>query len=266
MSNISNSQLATEFIPPMPRAAVEETAQFAINTEREEQLKRLLDGPYGPEYNYANYQYALDSGLLDVFEYDGKTGRDGIQHVLGGEVMKGNDGSRIPEGFHHEPSAPFGVTQPGSTYVDREQMNSLNSKSRASFKEVPFEPYKAQTIVDGLTKMTMQIDVESGQTEAVRSKNSMFPKEYDGLAVLQAVRMARDRRDVSKDVINPGGTLTAESAVPMIDGTSLMRIRLVMDAKTQKVRSAFPIVKVGGIMKLSGDAIDVALQQTERVR
>ncbi|MDB5175808.1 MAG: hypothetical protein JWM81_666 [Candidatus Saccharibacteria bacterium] len=266
MPNISNSQLATEFIPPMPRAAVEETAQFAVSPEREAQLKRLLDGPYGPEHNYANYEYALDSGLLDVFDYDAETGRDGIQHVLGGEVMKGEDGARIPEGFHHEPSAAFGITEPSSTYVDREHISSLNSKGRADLRETPFEPYKAKTVVAGLTKMTVQINLDSGETETVRAKNGMFPKEYDGLAVLQAVRLARDRRDVTKDVVNPSGNLVAESTVPMIDGTSLMRIRLVMDAQTQKVRSAFPIVKVGGIMKLSGEAIDATLQSTQKVR
>ena len=228
--------------------------------QRELALRRLLDGPYESSPSMGNYEYARDSGLLDKFVYDPASGDDAILHILAGNVKTGADGAEIVEGFHHEPSAAYGQDLYQRTYVDRSDHHTLNKKKRTELADNgPFETYKAHTVVAGRKKLTTQNNPESGQPEVVAAKSGMFPKEYDGLAVLQAIRLAADSRDRDHDERQENGNVLNVSYAPMIDGESLMKIRLVFNSDTSKIVSAYPIVKVGGIMKLSAAAIDSSL-------
>lgn len=248
-------QLETFPLPSLDRLIPQPRTAENITPRREAALRRLLDSPYGDDISMGNYEYARDSGLIDLFAYDPDRHLDGLQHTLSGVVVPGVDGSHTSEGFHHEPSGFYGEVDPDSTRVDLEHLELLNSKSKAEFKRAPFEPYKAKTFINGEKKITPQINEETGATEMVEAKNGMFPEEYDALAVMQAIRIALETRDKSKDVRVGNTKVVGEGYAPMIDGESLMKIRLVLDSKDLKVRSAFPIVKVGGIMKLSEAAI-----------
>lgn len=74
----------------------------------------------------------------------------------------------------------------------------------------------------------------------------MFPKEYDPLMVMQAIRIARDTRDSERDKVNDGAkVIVTEGRVPLIDGETPMRVRLILDRDTEKVITAAPIVRPG---------------------
>jgi hypothetical protein len=248
--------------PNLPVLSPEEpTAELvaAIPPEREAQLRRLLDDPYGPEYGYGNYEYALESGLVDLFYYDQESGEDGLVHVLSGVVRHGPNGAMAPEGFHHEPSAPYGSTEPDKTKVDRTHLEGLRSDKRRFYQEYPFEPYMAHVDIGGARKVSAQVDDKTGQTIIVETKNNMFPKEYDALAVLQAIRLAWENQDEASKKVQPNGKVVVIGYAPMIDGESLMKIRLVLDPVTHKIKSAYPTVKLSGVMRLSEQAVDEAL-------
>jgi hypothetical protein len=88
----------------------------------------------------------------------------------------------------------------------------------------------------------------------------MFPKEYDALTVMQAVRIARQGRDRRNDRLAENGNIISGGYAPMIDGKSVMQVRLVMDPESEKIVAAWPLVKFRGIMKLS----ELALQKIEQ--
>ena len=217
---------------------------------RENQIRNLLDDPYGM-LRVGNYEYASKSGLLDEFYYDPETGSDGVIHILSGEAASDENGTVIPIGFHHEPSAKFGPLDPTQTFVDNSRISNT-AKARKSFSQQPFEPYKAHVRIGGFKKMGRVIDPETGSATLSEIANGMFPKEYDGLAVLKAVSIARNNLSVSTQaIITQQGDKIVEGYAPMIDGKSLMRIRMLIDKSTGTIKTAYPIVKSGGIMKLS---------------
>ena len=205
-----------------------------------------------------DYEFANQTGLLNMFYYNPETGEDGLMHVLGGEYYVDEHGTRVPHGFHHEPSADAAwvydaegerIEQP-KTYVDRTHLLGRNSKYRETFLERPYSPYHARVVIDGLKKQTIKVNQETGESKLVDTNNGMFPKEYDVLAVLQAIRQARDGRDRSKDrLIADRGIIVTEGEAPLLDGEHAMKVRLILEATSEKVASAIPIVRYGG-MKL----------------
>jgi hypothetical protein len=83
----------------------------------------------------------------------------------------------------------------------------------------------------------------------------MFPSDYDALAVMQAIRIARDTRDTSRDkIIEATGSSRAvirtEGKVPLIDGKSFMTIKFILDKDSGKVITAFPKIRDKPIMGL----------------
>jgi hypothetical protein len=238
----------TLVLPPPVLTSPQLTAEIPTGVdERESTLRRLLDGPYETQ-NYGNYEYARDSGLIDMFYYDPATGQDGLVHVLSGNIVR-DDEATTAEGYHHEPSGAFApLTQPAS-YVDRSHIETLNAKGRAEFTRRPFEPYKAKALVAGIMKTSVQVNDKTGAKELVVAKSGMFPQEYDALGVMQAVRIALSNRTVTQGSKSPG-IIVAEGTAPMIDGETPMNIRLVLDEKTDKVLSAWPLIKKAGAMKL----------------
>jgi hypothetical protein len=227
---------------------------------RDDVLRELL--PY-------DYDYALDSGLVDMFAYNPRTAEDGLLHVLTGE-SRATKGGVVVVGFHHEPSAPAVwpmVKVKGkirsTTRVDRGRVQRLPSKERHEYREFPFEPYAAYVVIDGLRKKRLAKN-ENGNQQVVDVRSSMFPKEYDALAVMQAIRIARDSRKVSQDcnVANSDGrnVINAVGAAPLIDGVSPMKIRMILDAKDKRVITAFPLLpEQPGIMRLTPQSADYHL-------
>lgn len=187
-----------------------------------------------------DYEYAQQSGLLDIFAYDPKSGKDALLHILTGDVTTTQDGlSFMPGGYHHEPSS-----RDSSTHVRRDHIAGRNSNSARHYKEVPFNPYAAQTTIEGFVKTVRTVNGETGEQTVVPDKTGMFPKEYDALTVIHAIKQAADHRDVSKDApsrINPDYILSEGTAV-MLDGESRMRIRLCLDKNSGKIISAYPVV------------------------
>lgn len=218
----------------------EELQQPPVNRDRA--LQELLG---------VDYEYAHEAGLINDYYYNPDTGEDGLMHILGGENFIDESGVRVPRGFHHEPSgravwvydSKGNEVEKADTYVDRAHLESKNSKQKRDFIELPYSPYQGRVVIDGLKKMTWSKDRKSGETVLVETNNGMFPKEYDALAVMQAVRIARDSRDKSKDKVDlDNRVIVAISQAPMLDGESQMAIKLVLDLDTGKVVSAYPIV------------------------
>jgi len=233
-------------------------------TDRDLALQTLLG---------TDYEYARMIGLIDMFYYDPVTGEDGLMHTLVGNVTVGDQGASIPEGFHHEPSVEILMgTDSGQagqetaqllpTRVDREHLIGANSRAKAEFKELPFEPYKAKVIINNQKKLSIEKNPETGTEQVVETKNLMYPKEYDPMAVLQAIRIA------SENLESPDLELTLDQhgnhaevcvgSVPMLDGETRMRIRLVRDPRTHKIRTAIPLTRPGA-MKLSPSDINTHL-------
>ena len=230
------------------------TESKAFSGNRDAALHELLG---------TDYEHAHESGLVNLFYYNPDSSEDGLMHVLGGEYFVRPDGTRIPRGFHHEPSASAAWTYDDQgnivghprTYVDRTHLESKNSRNRKAFAEHPFEPYQARVVIDGLKKMTISRDRQTGESQLVETNNGMFPKEYDALAVMKAIKEAHDTRDKSEDRNDETNkAIFAEGTATKLDGKSRMKIRMVLDAPSGKVISAYPLTK-GKHMVLSQEEI-----------
>src|ERR1700733_3822559 len=94
---VTGEQLPPPTAPEqLPQAAPELTPLPPSTPEREAKLDFLL----GPDREFAE-----QSGLVGMFDYDPATHQDGLVHVLAGDEGKYPGGVEIPGGFHHEPSA-----------------------------------------------------------------------------------------------------------------------------------------------------------------
>lgn len=210
------------------------------------QRQALLGDLLGTDYDYAH-----EAGLLDMFDYRPEIGRDPLLHILTGELKTNEHGDILPEGYHHEPSARH-----PETVVDRQHMLDGDNHHRKKYREKPFEPYQARVTIEGFRKHTAV--VKKGVTESVPVSNVMFPKEYDALVVLQAIRQARETRDKSLDKPGRDGAIVATGYATMLDGETRMSIRMILDGQNEKVITAHPYApKERGYMNLS----EVAIQE-----
>ncbi|HMS23292.1 MAG TPA: hypothetical protein PKB09_00610 [Candidatus Saccharibacteria bacterium] len=229
-------------------------AETSVSVERDENLRRLL----GMDYNYA-----LDSGLLDIFARDSDTGDDGALHILTGISKETPNGGEVVEGFHHAPSAEL-VTNKGEmqkTYVSGPVMGSIAAKRRNEYVRYPFGPHNKHVVIEGRPKLSADDDGSQGLKFA---RNSMYPDEYDPLAVLETVKYAYDSRDPEEDIRSERQgevRFVNESTAPLIDGLNddgtpktPLRIRLVMD-EDHKIISAIPVSRPN-ILKLTKEEID----------
>ncbi len=227
--------------------------------EREAALRRLLDPPvmdaHGRVHTFGNFEYARDSGLIDMFAYDPDKNIDGLMHILVGDVVQEPSGRVRVEGFHINHDADY-VRQKYSSGENTEHLLGASSKHRRRYVERPFEPRKAQVTIGGHSKFEINTN-EHGKPVATAVDNAMFPHEYDALAAMQAIRIARDGRDRSRDK-HIDGVIVNESSAPMIDGVTQMPMVVVM-AEDEKVITAYPRAKESGYMKLTDTAIDYAL-------
>lgn len=229
---------------PVAMPAVEQalSASDRLFLDHHDTVARDLLGP--------DYDFAVQSGLTDMFYLDPSRNEDGLLHTLTGDVLTGEGGTILPGGFHHEPSS-----RDGQTFVERDHLEGRNAKSMREYREDPFSPYSAHVVVEGFRKTKTTTNAETGESTVHPAKNGMYPKEYDALAVMQTVRNALANRDTSRDYI-AGDTIITEGYAPMLDGQSQMRLRMCLDQETGKVISAYPMVARGSDkMKLDEDAI-----------
>jgi hypothetical protein len=188
------------------------------------------------------------------------------------------DGAVVVEGFHHEDSAQHiwpevqhedGSTKP-VTYADVRYAAGLTGKEAKAFRQYPLEPYAAAVAVNGLAKYAAIKGGANNTSEEVhikRAKSSMFPKEYDALAVMQTVRIAMENRnsEADKEVTDIHGrqVVLSEGTAPLLDGKTPMRVRLILEPGTDKVRGAFPLLPSNpGIMKLTQHEADAHIYGT----
>lgn len=235
---------------PYPQELIQQAYEH-----REMVLRDLLDPPHSEgSYAYSNYEYAVDSGLIDLFYFDPVHGEDGLVHVLAGETAHDESGARFVAGFHHEESSRSDIT-----YVDRQHLEQKASKARREYQETPFEPYNAHVVIGGYPKSSF-VTNEQGEVAEVSVKSTMFPKEYDPIAIMQAARIALDTRDVTKDTLNRSGRwIVTEGEAPMLDGVHTMKLRFFLDPESGKIASVFPITKGRNVMKLTDEATDIHL-------
>lgn len=222
---------------------------------REEMLQKLLG---------TDYEFAHQSGLIDMFYFNPDTGADGIAHILGGEGRISESGALVYEGFHHEPSGNMiWPTNPETgeplTRVDRTHLESANAHMRREFSEEPFEPYRARVDINGRRKMSLRPDRKTGEITLAETNNGMYPKEYDALAVLQAVRFAVETRDATADETIQDASIplivNKSATAPMLDGENTFKVRLVLEADTHKVINAIPVPKARGVMRLDPNEV-----------
>lgn len=236
-----------------------------ITAAREAELRRLLDPPMtdhqGNQISYYNFDYARDSGLIDEFAYDPAEGYDGLMHVLTGNVHN-QQGRRSVGGFHINHDPDYVGTVYGS-YEDNGQVKEMTSKHRRQYVVRPFEPRKSRVVVGGFEKTEVTHD-KNGIPRVAVVGSTMFPKEYDPITAMQAIRIAKQTRDRSLDEPK-GSKIIARGAAPMIDGRTQMEIFLVL-TPDEKVITAYPRVKEAGYMKLSDLAIKQALGLEEENR
>ncbi len=197
-----------------------------------------------------DYEYAKDSGLLDIFYHDPETGEEALEHILIGTEIVHESGAREVAGFHHELSSIR-----SDTYVDHEKMQAVRSNKRSEFKRLPYNPYNVIPVVRGFEKSVVTTDKTTSEKKIQRSKSSMFPREYDALAVMQAVRIARETRDASNDTQSESGYIIADGLAPMLDGQSNMTIRLVMEPATHKIVTAFPLHHKQKVVSMSPEEV-----------
>jgi len=254
-----------------PVSGIEQHGPSPHGLEQQSQAQEAREGVLR-ELLPIDYDYAQETGLIDRFYYDPDTGEDGLLHTLAGNLRTGPGGAFVAEGFHHEPSAelvwPSVMTEDGNaqsvTRVSREHLEGANNDTRQEFREFPLEPYRARVAVNGLMKYTIHRNQKTGEASLAPAKNSMFPKEYDALAVMQSIRIAQDTRDRSKDIssknVEGRDVLVAEGSAPLMNDEKQMQIRMIMDAETGKIMSAMPNVKrKPGIMKLTDKQAEQAI-------
>jgi hypothetical protein len=198
-----------------------------------------------------------------MFYYNPETGDDGLIHTLAGNVVKGEGGATLVEGFHHAPSGelvgPVMAKEDAgellTTMVDTEYPATLRSKKREAFKHYPLEPSRSKVAIAGLVKQAIREDPETGEKSLSPAKNSMFPDEYDPLAVMQSIRQAKDdpnRTEVMAKDDRGGDVIVAEGNATLMDGKTFMPIRMTLDPATHKVKTAIPLIKQRpGFMKLT---------------
>lgn len=241
-----------EVQPVVPEAVSSETIEQNI-ANREKVVKDLLG---------VDYDYAKETGLVDMFYYDPVTGEDGLAHTLGGNLHTNTDGMTEATGFHHEPSGesmwpttinPETKEVQFSTRALRQHLESLNNKGKEPYREYPLEPYRSQVAIGGYTKYAQL--KKGDQVVMAPARNSMFPKEYDVLPVLQSIRTAMNdpERTVQSTVNEEGIPVTVvQGNAKLMDGKTAMPVRMVLDAETGKIRTAIPMVKNRpGYMKLT---------------
>lgn len=217
-----------------------------VDAEREAKLHRLLG---------ADFDFAHDNGLIDIFAYDPATGEDGLLHTLAGGEKALPQGGSVAEGFHHAPSAEL-ITPEGEmpqTYVTGPVMANVKARRKSDFDQKPFAPYRSHVVVEGRPKVHAN---PNGESSLRLMNNSMYPQEYDPLAVLMTIKHAYDQRDPSQDVVterNGQTRIISESAAPSIDGynpdgtpKSPTQIRIVMN-ENQKIISAIPLDRSGAL-------------------
>ncbi|HEX8762718.1 MAG TPA: hypothetical protein VF733_03070 [Candidatus Saccharimonadales bacterium] len=203
-----------------------------------------------------DYEYASSSGLLDVFHYDPDTGQDGLMHILGGELRMSKKGMQISAGFHHEPSGELmwpGIIRGDGSVVSSTRVERVTSGGQVSARKL-MEPYAGEVVINGLEKFTLRRNPNTKQPELMRAVNTMFPKEYDPLSVLQAIRIARENRDTENEVLQISGKIPpaiwTKGKAPMIDGMSQMAIKMILDFETERVVTAMPLPEESDVMDL----------------
>jgi len=219
---------------------IREYMEHLSDTERDKQLRRYL----GPDYKIAK-----ESGLIDMFYYNPEEGRDGLMHTLVGEFIHGPNGS-VEEvaGAHHRASF-----RDPNTYVDFSHIT--NAKQRNRYAELQWQPWKSRSVIKSYPKQVIRMGEDNKPTVELKD-SGMFPDEYDPLAVMQAISIARGPgRDKSQDKILDDGTILAIGQAPLLDGERSMSIRMFLMPGTEQVISAFPNDRGVGRVVLSREAI-----------
>lgn len=207
----------------------------------------------------SDFLFAERTGLMNQFYIDPVTGEDGLLHMLSGSEATGPDGSIVYGGYHLESASQ----DSNLTRVNTNHPEVNSRKHRNRFVRFPFEPYQAHTIIGGYEKSTLHLDLNTGEYSVVPSKSQMFPEQYDALAVIRSVIQARDNRNRFNDKIVPGtmnpntySIVNDEATTIMLDGKTPMKIRLILDASTQKIISAYPLAnRVSEMMKLTPEEV-----------
>jgi len=201
--------------------------------------------------------YLIESGSFDIFDSDRDTETSALKHILIGDI----DG-----GFHSSAAVQLlGLNHPsrlGKTMIDKAHLSGKNAKKRRDYRELPFEPFSAHVVVGGMRKLIAQRPDESGISKDI--VNSMFPTEYDPVAVVRTINMAYKNIDQTTDrtillqdgteaVFNDSGTSL------LLDGNTQVNIVMLLDPATRKIITAYPKNKHTPYMKLDKQQINTHL-------
>lgn len=208
-----------------------------------------------------DYDHTINSGLIDMFHYDSESNTDGLIHTLIGDETGGFHSEAAQTLLRNNPETAYLVS---GTEVDRDHLLQKNSKERRPFFEIPYEPSTAKISIDGLAKTAVRKKGEG--SVIIDAANSMYPKEYDVVTTLHAIRQAMESRDPNSDdfIASPHGDVIVNNTgeATMLDGVTKMPIRLVLDPNSKKIITAIPQPKSAGRMKLQPEAIQEHLGLT----
>ncbi len=187
----------------------------------------------------ADYQFVKDTKLDELFAYDKETGKDGLRHILAGEVI---GEQRIPKGFHHRGSgAEVSVPEPKTGEPSTQVVEIVDNEGKTANRPL-MEPYLAKIKVDGQDKMASVYNRSTGERNLVPGHSTMFPDEYDALMIMRTVSKAIENADPALDNVrkqNGKWYYTLTGKVPLIDGKSEMAVKVVLN-EDFKVTTAYP--------------------------
>lgn len=228
-------------------------------------LRELLDPTADglPANASPNYEYARDSGLIDLFYYDPVSGDDGLLHTLQGEVVTFDNGAVTAAGYHHESSS-----RKLGTFVDRESVEELPSNKRRNFRDDPYGPYNAVVYVEGYRKALVQRHPKTGQVLRVHSGSTMFPREYDALAVMQAARLGLEGANLEHGKEKAERFIVVDGEAPSLHPDKPIPLRYFLHKPAYQmgevvICSVFPHYRKSQRLNLSRAAINTYLGLTE---
>ncbi len=202
--------------PPTNKAYLEQLHSESVISDarfnREEFSLNLVDkGLVSTEF--------YESGAMDAFDLDEKTGRDALTHLLVGDAR---------DGGHHLPSM-MQLEADGIAVASKIKDPDNPSRGVAFFR-------RDQQVRNNGTYEALHVEVSDPRTGRTLKKlggSSMFPNEWSTQDVLQAVV------DVSK---SPGQYDERRGSMQHQKKVHGVVIRAVTDKKTGKVITAHPVV------------------------
>lgn len=195
-------------------------------------------------------EQVTDEGMLDRFFVDDISGYDALLHIFCGETSE-KDGTVRSFGFHLESTAPSKFTK-ALTVPERK----LTKASKPRLQKRDFEPYNVPVVIQTYEKGSRnKVKISGGKRI---DTNTMFGRAYDAFSIIRTLVDAVDNRNPADDIsiternaVRPG--LSSKCFIydmPILGVSETAPIKIVLEAKSDKIISASPILPANYTSKL----------------